>query len=138
MGKNKKTITGMKPREDVSGEIKGNLKEGKLPCAVAFRIVESLDVSPGEVGKTADVLNIRLAKCQLGLFGHHPENKKVKADQEAAREFGDAIGKKIADGKISCVDAWEIAVLAGVPKMRISNACEAMGIKINKCQLEAF
>ncbi len=45
-----------------------SLVDGKLPCAVAFKIAKKLKVTPGEVGDTADRLKIRMANCQLGCF----------------------------------------------------------------------
>ncbi len=138
MTKEKKKIIDEEPREDISNEIKKNAKEGKLPCAVAFQIAESLGVQPGDVGKTADILNVKLEKCQLGLFGHDPENKKVKPDHEAASKLKGAIEPEVTDGRLACRTVWEISARLDVSKMKISNACEAMGIKIDKCQLGAF
>ncbi len=44
------------------------LVDGKLSCAVAFKIAKELKVGIREVGKTADELGIRIVKCQLGCF----------------------------------------------------------------------
>ncbi len=49
-------------------ELKASLVEGKLPCAVAFKIAKKLKVTPKEVGDTANRLNIKIANCQLGCF----------------------------------------------------------------------
>ena len=49
-------------------EMKASLVDGKLPCAVAFKIARKLKVAPGEVGDTANKLNIRIVSCQLGCF----------------------------------------------------------------------
>ena len=40
-------------------------KNNELPCAVAFKIAAELNVSAAEVGKTADLLELMLIKCQL-------------------------------------------------------------------------
>ena len=42
--------------------------EKRIPCASAFAIAKSLSIPPGEVGKAADRLNIRISNCQLGCF----------------------------------------------------------------------
>ncbi len=56
----------------MSNELETKMKElaenGKLPCASAFQIARELNVSIREVGDTANKLNIRICKCQLGLF----------------------------------------------------------------------
>ncbi len=49
-------------------ELEASLVNGKLPCAVAFKIARKLQVAPREVGDTANKLNIRIANCQLGCF----------------------------------------------------------------------
>lgn len=53
---------------EVEEKVKSSLVDGKLPCAVAFKIARELKVSPREVGETADRLGIRVNKCQLGCF----------------------------------------------------------------------
>lgn len=58
--------------EDMSsklkGEIEASLVNGKLPCAVAFRIAEKLKISPRQVGDMANELKVKIASCQLGCF----------------------------------------------------------------------
>lgn len=49
-------------------EIEASLVNGKLPCAVAFKIARKLKVTPRKVGGTASKLNIKIANCQLGCF----------------------------------------------------------------------
>ena len=49
-------------------ELEASLVNGKLPCAVAFKIARKLKCTPREVGDTANKLNIRIANCQLGCF----------------------------------------------------------------------
>ena len=53
-------------------------RNNEVPCAVAFKIADALQVSPADVGKTADLLELELVKCQLGLFGYKPDKKIVK------------------------------------------------------------
>jgi hypothetical protein len=49
-------------------EMRASLVNGKLPCAVAFKIVRKLKVSPKQVGDAANRLNIKISSCQLGCF----------------------------------------------------------------------
>ena len=49
-------------------EVKASLVDGKLPCAVAFKIARKLKVAPKTVGDAANRLNIRISGCQLGCF----------------------------------------------------------------------
>ena len=49
-------------------EMKASLVNGRLPCAVAFKISQKLNVSPRAVGDMANELNIKISTCQLGCF----------------------------------------------------------------------
>ena len=53
---------------ELEKKIEASLVDGKLFCAVAFKIAKELKVSPREVGKAADSLGVRIAGCQLGCF----------------------------------------------------------------------
>jgi len=43
-------------------------KENRILCSSALAIAKTLGISPGEVGKHANKLNIKISKCQLGCF----------------------------------------------------------------------
>ena len=113
-------------------------KEEKLPCAVAFEIATELDVEAAEVGKTVDLLNFRLVKCQLGLFGYWPEKKIIKPQDTENQDLKDAIRNALVDGRLPCKNAWDIASEFKIRKMTISSIAEAMKIKIKPCQIGAF
>jgi hypothetical protein len=49
-------------------EMRASLVNGKLPCAVAFKVARKLKVSPRQVGDAANRLNIKISSCQLGCF----------------------------------------------------------------------
>ncbi len=113
-------------------------KEGELPCAVAFEITKELTATAAEVGKTVDLLNFRLVKCQLGLFGYMPEKKIIKPQDTDDQDLKDAIANAVVDGRLPCKDAWDIASEFKIRKMTVSGVADAMGIKIKPCQLGAF
>jgi len=122
----------------IKNEILKQNKDGKLPCLVAFRIADSLQVAAAEVGKTVDLINFRLTKCQLGLFGYKSQKKIIKAKEPENRNLKKAIHDRLIEGRLPCISAWEIASEFNVHKMMVSSACEALNIKIIKCQLGAF
>jgi len=122
----------------IEDKLTENAKNGNLACAVAFKLARELGVSPAEIGKTVDLLNLRLSKCQLGLFGYQPQKKAVKAKAPENRQMEEAIRNALKDERLSCSDAWDIAVRFKVPKMTVSGACESLGIKIKPCQIGAF
>jgi 3-deoxy-D-manno-octulosonic-acid transferase len=112
--------------------------KGQIPCALAFQVADALGVSPVAVGQAADLLALQLVKCQLGLFGYHPEKKIVKPAAFVGADLEEAILTGLANGRLPCKTAWEISEKQGIHKMKVSAACDAMGIKIKPCQLGAF
>ncbi len=110
----------------------------KLACAAAFEIAAKLNVSPISVGRTLDRIDCRITHCQLGLFGHHPEKKIVTPEKEIELVLKTAIEAAAEDGRLSCLMAWNIAARFHIPKIKVSNACEGLGLKIKPCQLGAF
>ena len=119
-------------------EILSRAKEGKLACAVAFDIAKSLDTSAAVVGLTTDLLNLRLAKCQLGLFGYESGQKMMKPLENVDADLKDAITAELEEGYLPCIKAWEISHRFKLPKLTLSGACEILKIKIKPCQLGAF
>ena len=127
-----------KPDTSIKNEILKQTKNENIPCAVAFEIAKVLLISPEKVGKTADLMNFKLTKCQLGLFGYQPKKKIVNPQASIKEDVKNAISDSLAQGRLSCKKAWDIAHRFHVGKMTVSGACEALGIKINDCQLGAF
>jgi len=66
------------PKREVEGEmmdrkrleemILEKSKDGKVPCAVCFKIAEDFGVSKKEMGQIMNEINIRISQCQLGCF----------------------------------------------------------------------
>ena len=124
--------------DSIKDRVLADAKKDELPCAVAFKIADELETTPAEVGKAVDLLDFRLVKCQLGLFGYKPDKKIVKAKFSEDSELEKAIRAALSDEKLACRDAWVIARQFQIPKMAVSNACEALKIRIKPCQLGAF
>ena len=122
----------------VKQKIEDKTNNNEISCAVAFQIAEELKATPADVGKGIDLLDIRLVKCQLGLFGYRPGKKAVKPKSPQSRDLEEAIRQALVEKKLSCRAAWDIAHRSNLPKMAVSAACEALNIKIKPCQLGAF
>lgn len=141
-GKEKHYAKKHQPGAEVDPKIEAALRAavsgGQLPCAVAFKMASELKVQPKEVGLAADLLQIRIVKCQLGLFGYHPEKRIVKPAEHVPENLEKGIQEKLENGRLPCEGAWGIAKHLAIPKMGVSSACEALGIKISSCQLGAF
>ena len=127
-----------KPDSSIKYEILKHSLDRELSCASAFLIAKELNVSPEKVGMTADLINCRLVKCQLGLFGYRPDKKIVKPAKTADQNLKNTITDNLVEGKLACKIAWDIASRFKVNKITVSSVCEGMNIKINECQLGAF
>jgi hypothetical protein len=130
--------SGASANEKIKNQIIRRTQNNELPCAVAFKIATELDVSAAEVGRTADLMEIMLVKCQLGLFGYTPNKKIVKPRAAENPDLEAAIRDACVNGKLSCKNAWEIARRFDVSKMSVSAVCEHLHIKVKPCQLGAF
>lgn len=114
-------------------------KTGRITCAAAHAIAKKQACPPHDVGMTVDLLEKRIRRCQLGLFGYGLKKKKVvKPAAMVTNNLRTAIRTAMDGDRISCLAAWEVAKKMSLTKLEISSACEAMGIKISKCQLGAF
>ena len=126
------------PNPTVEKEISNRSKGEQLPCAVAFDIAKRLNIPPAEVGRTTDLLNFRLVKCQLGLFGYTHKSKITSPRHNADPALQDALHAGMTDGRLPCKTVWEIAARFKVRKLFVSGVCEALDIRIKPCQLGAF
>lgn len=133
-----KHTPGRKPDETLAAAVRSKTKEGELPCADAERISLEHGTAMAEVGRTLDLLEVRINRCQLGLFGYAVEGKTVRPDNTVAPELEKDIRRRLSDGRLPCTAAWEIAAERKIPRMKVSSACEALKIKIKPCQLGAF
>ena len=124
--------------ERIKNALEQETKNNEVPCAVAFKIAKKLEIPPSDVGKTADLLEMHLVKCQLGLFGYKPDKKIVKPKAPEDSNLEKAIRDALIDGKLPCRKAWDIARSQDLSKMTISGVCEYLKIKIKPCQLGAF
>ena len=138
MTKSKSDDSRTQPDPLIAENIHKRSKKGALPCAVAFDIAATLGIAPPLVGRTADLMNVSLSKCQLGLFGYTPNKKIVAAHPPQQPAVADAIRGNLVNDRLPCAEAWNIATNYGISKMAVANACEDMGVKIKPCQLGAF
>lgn len=122
---------------NIRDQINAHKKDDTLPCAVAFEIANQLNVTPQQVGTTIDLMNLKLVKCQIGLFGYDG-GKKLTPDHSPDPALKEAILSASVDNRMPCTKAWEIAEQSNIGKLTLGNVCEGLGIRIKPCQLGAF
>lgn len=55
-------------KERLEEQLREKASGGRLPCALARKIAESLGVPYSEVGRAANELRIKITSCELGCF----------------------------------------------------------------------
>lgn len=109
-----------------------------LTCALAHQAGKTLNISPAEIGVQIDLLEYRITECQLGLFGYTGKKKKIDPDFEISPDLNDQLGRTSHDGRISCLECWDIAALLKIKRLDLGSACEKKNIRIKPCQLGSF
>ncbi|NPU84973.1 MAG: hypothetical protein HPY65_10845 [Syntrophaceae bacterium] len=122
---------------EISEALRNASEKGAISCAAATRLADFLRKDMAVIGVHLDLLNIQLTRCQLGLFGY-PQGRIVNAAYAVSPEIERAIRVALQDGRLPCLDSWEIAHRFAVPKMEVAAICEALKIKVKPCQLGAF
>lgn len=126
------------PDEKTAEAVRAACRDGKIGCAAAFAVAKNLGVEPEHVGVTIDLLECRINRCQLGLFGYEPKKRIVEPAESVSPEMKEAIEAALNKGRLSCAAAWKIADRFTCPRMDVAAACETLSIKINDCRLGSF
>jgi len=58
----------MADRKRVEMAILEKAKDGKIPCAVCFKIAEEFGITKKEMGTILNEMKIKIGQCQLGCF----------------------------------------------------------------------
>lgn len=129
---------GAKLNETVAARIKEKIAGNSISCAEAHNIAAELNIAPDEIGVAIDLLEIKINKCQLGLFGYGSEKKIPVLTEKVNPDIESAIKTSLVNNRLACSAAWEISKRFAVSKPVITAVCESMKIKISPCQLGAF
>ncbi len=126
------------PGEELLVEVKAAAIDGRMPCPAAFSIAAKLAAVPEEVGRAVDFSEIRISRCQIGLFGYGKGVKMIKPAESVQGDLEGEIKAALVDGRITCKKIWAIADARKIPRIDAACACEKLGVKISDCQLGAF
>jgi hypothetical protein len=55
-------------RKKLEEAIKEKARDGKIPCAVCFKIADDLGIPKKELTKVLNEMKIKISQCQLGCF----------------------------------------------------------------------
>jgi len=132
---------GTKPNEQIAKAIREKSLGGTLACGMGEKISKELKVDISEVGITADLLGMKISKCQLGLFGWGKKpnhGKDIRAADSVSVEIKSALEEVAENGAVTCAALWAIADRLGAERKAVSAACDTLRLKIRVCQLGAF
>jgi len=133
-----KKHTGRQINETIAEKIRTLANDNCLMCASAHKIGKTLNIAPSEIGVQIDLLEYRIAECQLGLFGYSDGEKKINPDIEIEPALNEQLDRTSKDGRISCLECWTIAKNLKIKRIDVASACEKKNIRIKPCQLGAF
>jgi hypothetical protein len=129
-------------KEEIKAKIKGSLVNGQLPCTVAHVIAYELGVKPLQVGQTASEIKVAISLCHLGCFGYGPKaegkSKILRPTAKKDEKLMERLRSTVVEGSIPCIRLWQIAAEFGLERLAVSNAAEALGLRIRPCQLGCF
>jgi len=128
--------------ESLQEAMLNRLEDGRLPCNQAFAVAQILGLEPERVGLTANDEGMRISRCQLGLFGYGPKaegrHKIVNAMEDVPERLAARLRSEAGKDGITCRAVWRVADGLGIRRIEASSACEALGIKVSRCQLGCF
>ena len=55
-------------RQKLEKAILDKARNGKIPCALCFKIAEDFGITKREMGKILNEMKIKIGQCQLGCF----------------------------------------------------------------------
>ncbi|MBN1658142.1 MAG: hypothetical protein JXA93_07055 [Anaerolineae bacterium] len=128
--------------EQVHQAILERLEEGRLPCAEAHAVAHRFGIDPLSVGQAADDAGIRISRCQLGLFGYglksEGKHKIVQPMENVPEQLAARLQAAVRGGGITCADVWDVADDLDISRLDASNAVEALGLRVSRCQIGCF
>jgi len=118
--------------------VKTSLKDGYLPCHVAWEIAKEANVPKVAIGEITDRLGIRITNCQIGCF----RIEKTPYDNSAHKNIDDEIITVLETLKrtnqLTCAKVFDLAAQFKLKPMVIANEVNAQNLKIHGCQLGCF
>ena len=118
--------------------VKSGLKDGNLPCGVAFKISREMGVPKIAVGEMTDRLGVRVSNCQIGCF----KVDKLIHDDEAGNPVDESILVRLEalqrQDALTCMSVHGLAAELKMTPMAVANVANARSMKIHQCQLGCF
>ncbi len=118
--------------------VSASLREGYLPCPVAWRIAKDFDVPRIAVGAVMDKRGVRVTDCQIGFFRVDKTPYQGNAPRQPSPELAAGLRELDASGRLTCSAVFELARRVKTTPLKVSEAANILGLKIRSCQLGCF
>ena len=124
--------------EPLAEALQAIARNGCITCRQAHDVARRQNVSPHLVGVGLDLLELRITRCQLGLFGYSPGKKGFDAAVDVPAGLEAGIASRLTAERVACREAWDLAERLKCSKIAVAAVCDTQGVKIGPCQLGAF
>ena len=115
-----------------------SLKEGYLPCPVAWKIARQAGVSRLAVGEVVDRLGIRICDCQIGFFSKEKTVYSDPGNQDTDVKLLEELKTQDETDQLTCAKVFDISRNFRLKPLTVSHHAGALGLKIQQCQLGCF
>ncbi len=119
-------------------ELEASLVDGRLSCAVAFKMARKLNITPRMVGNKANELKIRIINCQLGCFDVEKAAHNDLESIQIAAKLLEEIQTSLINRQLPCGIVFQIAKKLKVGRRQVGDTATKLNIKIVDCQLGCF
>lgn len=123
---------------ELESTVSSSLRDGYMPCPLAWKIAREADVPRIAVGAVIDKMGRRVTDCQIGCF---KIEKTPFEDSEIKRLEGEVVSeiKELESAKqLTCAAVFDLARKYKLKPMDVSNEINALGFKVSECQLGCF
>ena len=119
-------------------KVKASLKDGYLPCSVAWSIAKDANVPKIAVGEITDRLGIRITDCQIGFFKIEKTPYDNLVYDNIDGEFITVLETLAGNSQLTCAKVFDLARQFKLKPMVIANVANAQELNIRDCQLGCF
>jgi len=124
--------------EKLEAAVTAALREGYLPCPVAWRIAKDFNIPRIAVGAVMDKRGVRVTDCQIGFFRVDKTPYQGNAPQQTSQELAAGLRGLDASDRMTCSAVFELARQVKTTPLKVAEAANILERKIRSCQLGCF
>lgn len=127
------------PDKTIAAKLEATANADKrIACLAVHEIAQVLDCLPLNVGQTADLIGIRINRCQLGLFDRKDTDVQPLSKDDITQEMQALVESAVLNGQLACIDSWRLSDQLNLSRLQMGALCDELKIKVSPCQLGAF